>query len=279
VRQLVVEGLLLTLASGGAGVAAGAAILRALATTGVERLPRAGEIQMDLQVFAAALALSIVVGILIGLVPAGHLFKVNLSGVLLEESRGGTVGRKARAVRRTLVVVQVAIAFVLLIGSGLLLASFRNLLAADPGFNAERVITAGMGMPGIRYPTENDVRAFTDRALQAVRSVPGVVQAGGTTLLPLGGGSGNSVILAEGYAMRPGESLISPMRTVVTPGYFEAMSTPLLRAELKKIDPAMPLSNVWPQCNGSAGHRHRHGHAGRRRTRCVRPAGASRNRG
>lgn len=85
---------------------------------------------------------------------------MNLSTVLHAESRTGTGGRKARAVRRVLVVAQVAFAFVLLIGSGLLLASFRNLLAVDPGFKAESVITAGIGMPRVRYPADNDVIAI-----------------------------------------------------------------------------------------------------------------------
>jgi predicted permease len=229
VRQLIVETLLITVAGGVVGIVVGLGILQALVTIGLERLPRAGEIRMDLNVVATALSVSIVAGVLIGLLPARHLFKINLSRVLHEQGRTGTIGHQARALRRILVVAQVAIAFVLLLGSALLLASFRNLLAADHGFNAERVITAGMGIPGIRYPTENDARAFTNRALQAVRNVPGVVKAGGTTLIPLGGNNSNSVILAEGYSMKPGEALISPSQAMITPGYFEAMSTPLVR--------------------------------------------------
>ncbi len=228
-RQLVIESLMLTLIGGAAGVLTGLGMLRALSTIGLERLPRASEIQMDLTVIGAALAVYLIAGVFIALVHIAHLFKVNLSGVLHEESRTGTGGRKARAVRRILVVAQVAFTFVLLIGSVLLLASFRNLLAVDPGFKAEGVITHGLGIPRVRYPTDNDARLFISRALQAIRAVPGVKNAGGTTLVPLSGNHSDGVVIAEGYQMKPGESLVSPMQITVTPGYLEAMSTPLVR--------------------------------------------------
>ena len=228
-RQLIIESVLLALAGGLGGVLTGFGILRGLQAIGVDRIPRASEIHMDLAVVAVTMGVAVIAGIAIGLVPVVLLFNINLSTVLRQESRTGTGGRKSRAVRRVLVVVQVAFAFVLLIGSGLLLASFRNLLAVDPGFKAEGVITAGIGMPPVRYPMDSDVRSFTNRVLAAIRSVPGVVNAGGTTIIPLGGNHSDSVILAEGYEMKPGESLVSPMQLIVTPGYFEAMGTPLVR--------------------------------------------------
>jgi predicted permease len=228
-RQLIVESVLLAFAGGLAGVLTGFGILRALQAIGIDRIPRAGEIHMDLTVVAATMGVAVIAGILIGLVPVVHLFNLNLSTVLREEGRTGTGGRKSRAIRRVLVVAQVAFAFVLLIGSGLLLASFRNLLAVDPGFKSEGVITAGIGMPRVRYPMDSDVRSFTNRVLDAIRSVPGVMNAGGTTIIPLGGNHSDGVIIAEGYQMKPGESLVSPMQIIVTPGYFEAMRTSLVR--------------------------------------------------
>ena len=84
-------------------------------------------------------------------------------------------------------------------------------------------------MPRVRYPIDNDVRLFTNRVLQTIRSVPGVTYAGGTTIIPLGGNHSDGVIIAEGYQMKAGESLVSPMQVVITPGYFEAMGTPLVR--------------------------------------------------
>jgi predicted permease len=245
-RQLIVESVLLGIAGGFGGVMTGWIILRAFATVGMDRLPRATEIHMDLAVVAAALAVSIVVGIVIGLVPVAHLFKLNLNNVLHEESRTGTGGKATRAVRRLLIVTQVAFTFVLLIGSGLLIASFRNLLAVNPGFKAEGVISGGVGIPRVRYANDNDVRVFTNRVLQTIRNIPGVASVGGTTLIPLSGNHNDSVILAEGYQMKPGEPLISPMQAIVTPGYFEAMGTPLVHGRYfdERDDEKAPLAVI-----------------------------------
>jgi len=228
-RQLIIESSLLALAGGVGGVFVGSLILRALQTIGLDRIPRAGEIHIDLTVAGAVLAVSLIAGISTGLVPIAHLFNVNINAILHEESRTGTGGRKARTLRRVLVVAQVAFAFVLLIVSGLLLASYRNLLAVDPGFKPDGVITAGIFIGQGSYPTDNDVRAFTNRLLEAIRSVPGVMGAGGTTTIPLGGSYSDNVIIVEGYQMKPGESLVAPTQIVVTPGYLEAMHTPLVR--------------------------------------------------
>ena len=228
-RQLVIESLLLAVTAGMGSVLIGWGILRVLQRIGIDRIPRAGEIHIDPTVVGAAFVVALIAGILIGLVPVAHLWNVNISSLLHEEGRTGTGGRKARAVRRFLVVSQVGFAFVLLIGSGLLLASFRNLLAVDAGFKPEGVTAATIGIPRARYASDNDVRSLTDRALKAIHNIPGVISGGATTIIPLGGNHNDSVILAEGYQMKPGESLISPMQINVTPGYFETMRTPLIR--------------------------------------------------
>jgi predicted permease len=228
-RQLIVEGILLGVAAGAAGLAIGWGTLRALSAIGLDRLPRASEIHIDATVIGFVLAASVLVGALIGLVPVAHLFRLDLNAALREEGRTGTSGLQARSIRRGLVIAQVAFAFVLLTGAALLLVSFRRLLAVDPGFQAEGVMTAIVNVPRSSYAGDNEVRAFTNRALTAIRSVPGVTAAGATTIIPLGGDHSDSVILAEGYVMKPGESLVSPMQSIVTPGYFEAMNIRLLR--------------------------------------------------
>jgi predicted permease len=125
--------------------------------------------------------------------------------------------------RRALVVAQVGFAFVLLVGAGLLFASFRRVLAIDPGFNADRVMTVSVSLPPSRYTNDDALRGFVDEALRQMRALPGVTAAGATDTIPLGGNHNDSVIMAEGYQMGPRESLIAPNAVDVTPGYFEAM--------------------------------------------------------
>jgi predicted permease len=228
--QLIAESVLLGLAGGAGGLLAGSWILAGLQMIGLDQIPRAAEIQMDATVVACVLSASVVIGIVIGLVPVLHFSRINVNAVLHEEGRTGTAGRTSRAAGRILVVTQVAFAFVLLIGSGLLLASFRNLLAVDPGFKADGVITARIWVSNSRYPKDEGVRLFTNSLLNAIRNIPGVVSAGATSSLPLGNFDQNhDVIIAEGQQIKPGESLLGPMQLFVTPGYFQTMSTPLVR--------------------------------------------------
>ncbi len=231
-RQLVVEGVILTGAAAAAGLALGAIALRSLGAFDLQDLPYGADIHLDLASVLYTLALSAPIGVAIGLVPLAALFPANLTAVLREEGRSTSAGRGARALRRALVVGQVAFTFVLLVGAGLLLASFRKVLAVDPGFDADRVLTGSVTLSRTRYPDGNARRAFTDEALRRVRALPGVTAAGATDSVPFGGNNSDSVILAEGYQMKPGESVISPSAVEVTPGYFEAMGVRLRRGRL-----------------------------------------------
>jgi predicted permease len=192
-------------------------------------LPRGEEIRLDGVVVAYTVAVSAVIGLVLGLIPVANVLPANMTVVLREEGRSGTAGRGARALRRTLVVAQVAFAFVLLIGAGLLFASFRQILAVKPGFNPDGVLTASISLPRARYADDKTRNGFTHEALQRLRALPGVTAVGATDTIPFGGNNSDSVILAEGYQMQPGESVISPSAVDVTPGYFEAMGARLVR--------------------------------------------------
>jgi predicted permease len=226
-RQLLTETVLLTLAGGVAGVALGYWGLQLLSGIGIESLPRSAEIRMDGTAVGFALALALAIGVLVGLVPVVNIRQMNLSQAFREEGRSGTSGRGSRAVRRVLVASQVAFAFMLLIGAGLLLASFERILAVQPGFEPTHVLTARVSPPPSRYPEDAQLLSFSQRFLQAVRALPGVEHAGMTSVIPFGGDTNDSVILAEGYQMAPGESLISPYQVTATPGYMEALRVPL----------------------------------------------------
>jgi predicted permease len=228
-RQLITESVLLTLASAAAGLAVGYAALRLLGTLSIQDLPRGGDIAIDGVVVAFTLAVAASIGLLLGLIPVAGVLPANLTSVLREEGRAGTSGRGARSLRRVLVVAQVAFAFVLLVGAGLLFASFRQLLAIDPGFDPRSVLTASVSLPQARYKDDPPLTAFADDALRRLRALPGVTAVGATDTIPFGSNHSDSVILAEGYQMSPGESVISPSQVHVSPGYFESMRAKLAR--------------------------------------------------
>jgi predicted permease len=194
----------------------------------MENIPNAAHIQMDGTIVVLTMAVSGLVGVLIGLVPAATVGNLSLNQVLAEGSRLGTGGRATRAFQRGLVVTQVAVSIVLLIGAGLLLTSFRNLLAVDAGFNAARVTTATFFPPPSRYKDESAVVGLSNRVLEAVRNIPGVQAAGITSNIALSGRTSPATVFAAEYTPQPGEALVLPSVVAVTPGYFEAMGTPLV---------------------------------------------------
>ena len=228
-RQLITETTLLTVIGGVIGLALGAWSVGALSSVGFAEIPRSHEIRVDGVVVATILGMAVALGLIIGAVPAVQLAGRNLNAVLRDEGRSGTAGRGARAVRRGLVVAQVGLAFVLLVGAGLLFASFNRLLKVDPGFTAEHVLTGRVELLESRYRDTPAVRTYTSRALDRIRALPGVDAAGATTFLPFSWDSDSTVIIPEGYQPAPGESVVSPNRLRVTPGYFEAMRVPLKR--------------------------------------------------
>jgi putative ABC transport system permease protein len=152
-----------------------------------------------------------------------------LQEVLREDERTGSGSKSTRLVRQGLVVAQIGSAFSLLFGAGLLLASFRQLLDVNPGFRTKGIVTASISAPDTKYRDSGQQEELMKRALASIRQMPGVLSAGATTTIPLGGNYNNSVILAEGHAMQPGESVISPNRLAVTPGYLQTMGIALLR--------------------------------------------------
>jgi len=228
-RQLVAESLALTLVAAGAGLLLAMAALRALSALDLQGLPFGSDIHLDGVAVFYSLAISLAIGVVLGLVPVAAVLHANLSLVLRDAGRGTSVGRGGRLVRRTLAITQVAFTFVLVVGAGLLLASFRRVAAVDPGFVADRVLTASVMLPRNRYDDDAKRRTFTDEALRRVRALPGVLAAGATDTIPFGGSNSDSVIIAEGYQMKPGESVISPSQVTVSPGYFEATGVRLAK--------------------------------------------------
>jgi predicted permease len=207
------------------------------------------------------MALIAVVALGVGMIPVLAMRRANMAQVIREEGRSGTQGRGPRLMRRALVTSQVAFALMLLIGAGVLLASFERVLTIDPGFRAENVLTGTVSMPTSRYSDDAALRAAQARLLERLRAIPGVESAGMTTTLPFSGSYSDSVIFAEGYQMKPGESLISPSQVIASDGYFEAMGAKLVagrfftaadveeRPQVMVIDERL-AQRFWP--NGDA---------------------------
>ncbi len=227
-RQLIVESVVLALAGGALGLAAGAAGLRILAGLGLDEIPRGADIGLDATVVVWTVAVSLAIGVAFGLIPVVQVFRQNLASIFRQEGRSGSSGRGAVLVRNLLVTVQVAFAFVLLVGAGFLLASFVRTASVDPGFRTEGVLTARVALPGSRYGESSARTAFFDRLLRATRALPGVSSASLAASPPFGGGFSQSAINVEGYTPAPGESIRAPYVNVVSPGYFETLDVPVL---------------------------------------------------
>jgi predicted permease len=240
VRQLLVEGLIV--AGGGAigAFALGTWLVSPLSL----RILRGAPIALDATVVGITLGVAVLAGLLIGIVSASPVFTMQLGALLHESTRSGTRGRAVRATRRTLVVAQMACSFVLLVGSALLWISIRNLLALDAGFTTDRVVSGLIGLPAPRYSSDDAARAFIERSLDAIRQVPGVASAGATTLVPLGPNSSTGPVMAEGYVPQEGEPPVAGMRSLVTPGYFETVGTPLVRGRYFDERDAVPSSRT-----------------------------------
>jgi len=227
-RQLLTEAVLLGVLGGLLGLFLGFAGLQFLGSLGVNDLPRGASISLDVVVVGFTLLLGLGAGIFFGAIPLVHVARSDLNMVFRSESRSGTASRRSLLVRNGLVTGQVAVAFILLIGAGLMLKSFREVLEIEPGFEPEGVLSGFVSLPGSRYPDGNALNQFSEEVLREVRALPGVDFASITTMLPFSGSGSSSVIMPEGYIPQAGESIISPYQNWVMPDYFETMGIPLL---------------------------------------------------
>jgi predicted permease len=227
-RQVLTEAVVMGLAGGAVGIGLGALGIRLLLALGADDLPMGTEIGLDGTVVLFTAGLAVGAGVIFGSIPVAQVMRGDLTPVFRAEGRTGTASRRAVLLRSGLVAGQVALAFVMLIGAGLLLMSFRSALTVDPGFEPDRILTAFVSLPGARYEEGEARRQFTDALLREIRALPGVEAAGATSMLPFTGNNSSSVAMPEWYEPRPGESLLSPFRSVVGPGYFEAMGIELV---------------------------------------------------
>ena len=231
-KQLLTESVLVSLAGGAVGLLLAYAGVRALVAMDIGNLPRSDEIGIDATVMIFTLAVSVLAGILFGLAPAIHTATPNLQGALKEGGRGTTADRGSHALRRSLVVTEVALALTLLTGAGLLLKSFARLQKVDPGFDPANLLTFNLSLPQSKYPSDTAQVAFFEQALPAIARVPGVMNVGGTTVMPFSGSWTTGSFEIEGY--QPPENQPGPWGDIrfVSPQFFETLKIPLLARAL-----------------------------------------------
>jgi putative ABC transport system permease protein len=227
--QMLSEGLVLATAGGLIGVLMAYLAIIPLRAFGEGNIPRATEIALDWRVLAFALAVTVLTGILFSLAPAWHAARGGLGRVLKEGGRSSSGARGLR-LRNTLLVLEVALSIVLLVGATLLLRSFARLTGVDPGFRPEQVLTFSVNLPLATYPGDRHRLAFFDRLHERLRGMPGVRAVGMVQTIPIRSDYLLSFSI-QGRQSEPGSDPSANYRAV-SPGYFEALTIPLVRGRL-----------------------------------------------
>ena len=235
VRQLLTEAVVLAALGGilGLGLAVGA--VKVLSRFGPATIPRLGEIGIDGKVLAFTFVISLVTGVVFGLVPALRASRLDLNDVLREGGRTGVgtsaFGLSHHKLRKLLIAAEIALSLVLLIGAGLLVRSYERITSANPGFDPTNVLSLRVALPGFTYKTPEAVIAFYKQLEDRIAALPGVQHVGSNYLLPLSSVAlGWEPITVDGYVPKAaGENLIIASSGYVSPDYFRAMGIPLLK--------------------------------------------------
>jgi len=243
VSEVMVETTLLTFAGGLLGLGVGAAGVRLLTSLGADSLPLGASIDFDLRVGLAALAAAIVIGIVLA-APIAWFNLSHMTKGLQSESRSGTSNRAAQRLRHGFTIAQVALAFVLLTGAGLLGLSLKRAMEVSPGFRAEHVLTGRISLPYNSYPDGAARSAFTERLIGELARQPGVVSTGVASNVPLSGNSGKSAATVKGYALRPGQSPRGHYSYWVSGDYFSALGFSLRAGRFLTADDSSRAERV-----------------------------------
>jgi putative ABC transport system permease protein len=226
IRQLLTESVLLAGLGGLGGLVLAEFGTEALIQTVPQNIPRISNIQLDASVLAFTLLVSLVTGVIFGLVPAWQASHVDLNSSLKSGTRGGSGGEGKGRVRNALIMAEVALALVLLISAGLLIQSFAKLGRVQPGLRTDRLLTARIGLPDVAYPKNENVIAFYDQFLPKVRALPGVESASAILPLPLSGSNMVTSFDSEDNPLPEGQRPGAPVRIIAT-DYFKTTGIPI----------------------------------------------------
>jgi putative ABC transport system permease protein len=228
IRQFLTESLILSLAGGTLGVLAAAWATTAIETAGATLLPTLGHIEIDTTVLVFTAAMSVLTGVIFGIIPAWRASRPDLNQTLSDGGRHSGAASTRSPLRSALVIVEVALALVLLICAGLLIRTVIRLRDVDPGFKSERLVTMNVWLASAKYPKPGDGTLFFNRMLERIQSIPGVEAAALTSVLPISPNFDQRTIEVEGQPKGPGE-FPDVDNYMVSPDYLRAMSIPLLR--------------------------------------------------
>ena len=229
-RQLLTESLLLAFLGGALGMVIAQLGVRALVRLSPPGLTRLSAIRVDTTVFLFGLGLTTVIGVIVGLLPSMQASKNDVQTALQQGSR--RTSGSHHATRRGLVIAEVALALVLLVSAGLLWRSLNRLFSVEPGFDPSNLLTMQVQTVSRRYDSTAMVRQFYDRALEAVKAIPGVRNAAWVSQLPLSGDFDKYGVLFESISEVKSAEDKSALRYAVTPTYFETMHIPLRKGRL-----------------------------------------------
>ncbi len=228
-RELLMESIILGVMGGAVGLALTQASLKLLAASDLVHLPRSGNIGIDSSVLLFAFAVSVGFSALFGLIPILRYVRPRLANALRSGGRSVSHSRNRQQVRGLLVVLQVALALLLLVTSGLMIRTFRNLHNVDPGFrNAHEIETVRVGIPDEQVKDAERVMRMEQAMLDRISGVNGVVSASIISSVPMGGGESNDPVYAEDKLYE--EGMIAPIRRFksIAPGYFATMGQRML---------------------------------------------------
>jgi putative ABC transport system permease protein len=232
VRQMLTEGVVLSVIGGIGGLALGTAGLRGLIAMSSRQLPGATEATLQPIVLLYTLGLSIVTGLVFGVIPAFAVIRGNTASFLKDDSTRGSAGKGIGLARAALVIGETALALMLLVGAGLLIKSFAQLQAVEPGFSTDNVLTAQIALPPLRYADAAARRAFWTRLIDKARSLPGVTAAGLTSNVPFNGSVSSGSYSIVGYTPGPNDTAPHGRQEVVGGDYFRAMQIPLVEGRV-----------------------------------------------
>jgi predicted permease len=228
VRQLLVESSLLGLIGGALGLFAAYAGVKGLVALADQILPRAKEVALDPTVLLFTLAVSLFSGMLFGIIPAVTATKTNLNETLKETGRAESSSRGHRRMRDAFVVAQMALALLLVVGSGLLIKSFVRARETDPGFRPENTVAFSLSLSGSQYKTMEGTQSFFDRLSGQALALPSVVSIGASTDLPLNS-QWTHIFTAEGHEAAQVNGVPKNSHSLVDGDYFQTLGIPLVR--------------------------------------------------